>query len=69
MYKSLNNKYLDAHKEIVTVARLSIYSNTILLFIKLIVGISMGSVGVLSETLHSDIDPFVDKLMKKSSKE
>jgi cation diffusion facilitator family transporter len=51
-----NNKYLDAHKEIVTVARLSIYSNTILLFIKLITGILMGSVGVLSEALHSGID-------------
>jgi divalent metal cation (Fe/Co/Zn/Cd) transporter len=51
-----NNKYLDAHKEIITVARLSIYSNTILLFIKLIVGTSMGSVGVLSNALHSGID-------------
>lgn len=51
-----NNKYLDAHKEIVTVARLSIYSNIILLFIKLIAGISMGSISVLSEALHSGID-------------
>jgi len=32
---SKNNKYFEAHKEIVKVARPSIYSNTILLFIKL----------------------------------
>lgn len=51
-----SNKYRDAHKEIVVVARLSIYSNTLLLFIKLFAGISMGSVSVLSEALHSGID-------------
>lgn len=51
-----NNKYHEYHKEIVTVARLSIYSNTILLFIKLFAGISMGSISVLSEALHSGID-------------
>lgn len=51
-----NNKYIDNHKEIVLVARLSIYSNTILLILKLVTGISMGSISVLSEALHSGID-------------
>jgi len=51
-----NNKYFAAHKEITAVARLSIYSNTLLLIIKLIVGIFMGSISVLSEALHSGID-------------
>ncbi len=51
-----NNKYFAAHKEITTVARLSIYSNTLLLVIKLAVGFSMGSISVLSEALHSGID-------------
>lgn len=51
-----NNKYFAAHKEITSVARLSIYSNTLLLLIKLIVGTFMGSISVLSEALHSGID-------------
>jgi len=51
-----NNKYFAAHKEITSVARLSIYSNTLLLVIKLAVGFSMGSISVLSEALHSGID-------------
>jgi cation diffusion facilitator family transporter len=51
-----NNRYKDNHKKIVSVARLSIYSNTILLLIKLISGLLMGSISVLSEALHSGID-------------
>lgn len=51
-----NNKYFAAHKEIVGVARLSIYSNTLLLLIKIVAGIMMGSISVLSEALHSGID-------------
>jgi len=51
-----NNKYFAAHKEITSVARLSIYSNTLLLVIKLVVGTFMGSISVLSEALHSGID-------------
>ncbi len=51
-----NNKYFAAHKEITSVARLSIYSNTFLLFIKLVAGFFMGSISVLSEALHSGID-------------
>ncbi len=51
-----NNKYFAAHREITKVARLSIYSNSILLLIKLIAGFLMGSISVLSEALHSGID-------------
>ncbi|MBU4491345.1 MAG: cation diffusion facilitator family transporter [Euryarchaeota archaeon] len=51
-----NNKYFAAHKEITSVARLSIYSNTFLLFMKLAIGFLMGSISVLSEALHSGID-------------
>src|SRR3990172_1893019 len=51
-----NNKYFAAHKEITKVARLSIYSNTFLLLLKLVVGFFMGSISVLSEALHSGID-------------
>ncbi len=51
-----NNKYFAAHKEITSVARLSIYSNTFLLFTKLAAGFLMGSISVLSEALHSGID-------------
>ncbi len=51
-----NHKYFAAHKEITSVARLSIYSNIFLLLMKLIVGIFMGSISVLSEALHSGID-------------
>ena len=51
-----NNKYFAAHKEITSVARLSIYSNTFLLFTKLAAGFLMGSISVLSEAFHSGID-------------
>lgn len=51
-----NHKYFAAHKEITSVARLSIYSNIFLLIMKLVVGIFMGSISVLSEALHSGID-------------
>jgi cation diffusion facilitator family transporter len=51
-----NNKYFAAHKEITTVARLSIYSNIFLLLIKVAAGFMMGSISVLSEALHSGID-------------
>jgi len=51
-----NHKYFAAHKEITTVARLSIYSNTFLLLLKLAAGFMMGSISVLSEALHTGID-------------
>ncbi len=51
-----NHKYFAAHNEITSVAKLSIYSNTFLLFVKLVAGTFMGSISVLSEALHSGID-------------
>ncbi len=51
-----NHKYFAAHKEITSVARLSIYSNTFLLVLKFAAGLLMGSISVLSEALHSGID-------------
>lgn len=51
-----NNKYFAAHEEIISVARLSIYSNSMLLIMKLAVGILIGSISILSEALHSGID-------------
>lgn len=51
-----NHKYFAAHKEITSVARLSIFSNSLLLVMKLTVGIFMGSISILSEALHSGID-------------
>lgn len=51
-----NHKYFAARKEITSVARLSIYSNTLLLIMKLVAGTFMGSISVLSEALHSGID-------------
>lgn len=40
----------------VKVARLSIFSNTILIIMKVIVGILSGSVSILSEAIHSGLD-------------
>ncbi|MCX9082703.1 MAG: cation diffusion facilitator family transporter [Candidatus Methanoperedens sp.] len=51
-----NKKYFAAHKEITSVARLSIYSNSLLLVMKLAVGFFIGSISILSEALHSGID-------------
>ncbi len=51
-----NHTYFAAHKEITAVARLSIYSNTFLLILKIAVGFFMGSISVLSEALHTGID-------------
>jgi cation diffusion facilitator family transporter len=51
-----NHKYFAAHAEITKVARLSIYSNTILFIMKFAVGFLLGSISVLSEALHSGID-------------
>jgi len=40
----------------IAVARLSVVSNTLLTIVKLIVGLAMGSVSVLSEAVHSGLD-------------
>lgn len=47
---------MDAASEKISVAKLSVYSNTILVVTKLAVGTLMMSVGVISEALHSGID-------------
>lgn len=47
---------MDKAQEKLAVARLSVYSNTSLVVLKLIVGILMMSVAVLSEAIHSGID-------------
>lgn len=54
--KDTNNKYFAAYKEITSVARLSIYSNILLMILKLAAGFFMGSISVLSEALHSGVD-------------
>jgi cation diffusion facilitator family transporter len=40
----------------VSIARLSIVSNTLLILMKLTVGILSGSVSILSEAIHSSMD-------------
>jgi len=40
----------------VKATRLSVLSNTVLIVLKLVVGISMGSVSVISEAVHSGVD-------------
>ena len=47
---------MDAAAEKVAVARLSVMSNTFLVALKIVAGLLMGSVGVLSEAIHSGID-------------
>jgi cation diffusion facilitator family transporter len=47
---------MDATVEKVSVAGLSVYSNTALVVAKLAVGVMMMSVGVISEAIHSGID-------------
>ncbi|MCU0859790.1 MAG: cation diffusion facilitator family transporter [Thermoplasmata archaeon] len=47
---------MDAAAEKVAVARLSVYSNTGLVILKVVIGVLMGSVSVLSEAIHSGID-------------
>ena len=52
-----NRQYNDGHEEIKTpVAVLSVVSNTILVVLKCIVGLSIGSISVISEAIHSAID-------------
>jgi cation diffusion facilitator family transporter len=47
---------MDANEEKVAVARLSVYSNSTLVALKLAVGTVMGSVAVISEAIHSGLD-------------
>ncbi len=43
-------------EQVIKAAKLSIYSNTLLVCIKMLVGIFTGSVSILSEAIHSGID-------------
>ena len=52
----LSNLLMDAAKEKIAVARLSVYSNASLVILKLLASPLTGSVAVLSEALHSGID-------------
>ncbi len=47
---------MDAAERKVSVAKLSVISNTLLVCVKMTVGLLMGSIGVVSEALHSGID-------------
>ena len=47
---------METQKQKVFVAALSVLSNTTLIILKLIVGIIIGSVSVLSEAIHSGVD-------------
>jgi len=47
---------MDAAQEKIAIARLSVYSNTALVAMKVIVGFFMGSVAVMSEAIHSGVD-------------
>jgi cation diffusion facilitator family transporter len=52
----------------IAIARLSVYSNTFLTATKLVAGLLMGSVGVISEALHSGIDLIAAVLARYSVK-
>lgn len=51
-----SNPIMDAAREKIAIARLSVYSNTSLVITKFVVGLLMMSVAVLSEAVHSGID-------------
>ncbi len=59
---------VDAAEEKVRVARLSVYSNSFLVALKLLVGVFMGSVSVISEAIHSGIDLLAALLARFSVK-
>lgn len=50
------NRDNAAQKKKISVARLSIISNVTLMCLKLIVGIGIGSVAIISEAIHSGVD-------------
>lgn len=52
----LSKPSMDAASEKIAIAKLSVYSNTTLVVLKLVVGILMLSVAVISEAIHSGID-------------
>jgi cation diffusion facilitator family transporter len=59
---------MDHAQEKIAVAKLSVYSNTSLVIIKLVVGFLMSSVAVLSEAIHSGIDLLAAMIARYSVK-
>jgi cation diffusion facilitator family transporter len=59
---------MDAAQEKIAVARLSVYSNSSLVVMKVLVGVLMGSVAVLSEAIHSAIDLLAAMIARYSVK-
>lgn len=57
---------MDRGQEKIAIARLSVYSNTTLVVLKVVSGTLMGSVAVISEAIHSGID-LVAALMARYS--
>lgn len=53
---------IEQTNEKVKAARLSIISNTALVLLKLLIGVMMGSVSVLSEAIHSGLDLFASMI-------
>lgn len=47
---------MDLNKKKMTVALLSVFSNAFLVVLKLLVGLFIGSVSVISEAIHSGVD-------------
>ncbi len=47
---------MDKAQEKIAIAKLSVYSNSLLVILKLITGLAMFSVAVISEAIHSGID-------------
>jgi cation diffusion facilitator family transporter len=59
---------MDAADKKIAVARLSVWSNSFLVVLKLVVGLMMGSVSVLSEAIHSGMDLVAALIAKYSVK-
>ncbi len=52
----MSNSIEDLNREKTSIARLSIVSNALLVVAKLAAGLTIGSVSVISEAIHSGID-------------
>jgi cation diffusion facilitator family transporter len=52
--QAADSKTINQLKE--STARLSVFSNSVLVLLKLIVGFSIGSVSIISEAIHSAMD-------------
>jgi len=59
---------MGAAEEKLAVAKLSVYSNTTLVILKVVAGLLMGSVAVISEAIHSGIDLLAAMIARYSVK-